>query len=112
MDTFKLERSEWRRYFDVVTKYVRSSAVSVWVGGLDLGMQAEVEQLELLGLSYDSHDGELAIVFDALSHRIEPREIWVKLNDIGHLQCFEVIDKERRTQIVEVLPALPLPPPD
>lgn len=109
MTTRKLERSEWRQYFDEVAKHLPSMRVGVSVLGDDIGVQLETENSALLGISYDSTDEVFEVATSSLSHRVaSPKEIYV-LEEAGRLSSVEVIAQDDTKQIIELrsLPSLP-----
>ncbi len=109
MTTRKLERSEWRQYFDEVAKHLPSMRVGVSVLGDDIGVQLATENSALLGISYDSTDEVFEVATSSLSHRVaSPKEIYV-LEEAGRLSSVEVIGQDDTKQIIELrsLPSLP-----
>jgi len=109
MTTRKLERSEWRPYFDRVAKRLPTMRVAVSVLGADIGAQPETEDSVLIGITYDPKDGILEVATPNLTHRIaNPEEIYVQ-ERLGELASVEVIAPDGTKQIVELkhLPALP-----
>lgn len=111
MPTRRLERTEWRSYFDRVSRSLRATKVEVRVEGLDLGDQVEVSKLPLRGLSYDPHDDLFEVSTDRVRHLIDdPREIYVQEEADG-LHSVEVLDADDHKQIIVLTPVLRLPPP-
>ncbi|MDH4282095.1 MAG: DUF5335 domain-containing protein [Myxococcales bacterium] len=109
MTTRKLERSEWRRYFDEVAKHLPSMRVGVSILGDDIGAQVESENSALIGISYDSNDDVFEVATPDISHRVaDPKEIYVR-EEAGMLSSVEVIARDGTKQIVELkrLPSLP-----
>ena len=49
----KLEKSQWRGYFDRVSKALVSKRAEIEVASLKLGDRIEAEWVSLLGISYD-----------------------------------------------------------
>jgi hypothetical protein len=49
----KLENSEWRVYFDLISKALTGKRAEIEVASLKLGDQIEAEWLPLFGISYD-----------------------------------------------------------
>ena len=107
--TRNIPQSEWKKYFNDVSKKLTASSVSVVVTGLDLGAQPEAEKLPLDGITYDDHDDAFEISAGALHHRIsQPRAIFVQEDAGGALVACEVQDAEGHAQIVQLTPALAL----
>jgi hypothetical protein len=109
MTTRKLDRSEWRRYFDEVAKSLPSMRVGVSILGDDIGAQVETEDGALLGISYDSNEEMFEIATPSISHRVaNPKEIYVR-EEAGRLSSVEVIAQDDTKQIVELRPLPTLP---
>lgn len=109
MTTRKLERSEWRQYFDEVAKRLPSMRVGVSILGDDIGVQLETENGALLGMSYDSNDEVFEVATSNIAHRVpKPKEIYVR-EEGGRLSSVEVIAQDDTKQIIELraLPSLP-----
>ena len=102
MTTRKLERSEWREYFDEVAKRQPSMRVTVSVMAEDLGVQPETQGGDLIGITYDSKEGYLEIGTPDITHRIEnPDEIYVQ-EEGGQLLSIEVRAPDGTKQVVEL----------
>lgn len=96
----KLEKSEWREYFDSVSKVLGAKLVEVDVTALKLGDQVEVEWLPLIGLTYDPKDDVMAIAMEGIEHNIShPKEIYVE-QDVETLRTVEVVDPSGEHHIV------------
>ena len=109
MTTKKLERSKWRQYFDGVAKRLPTMRVAVSVLGARIGVQPEMEDSALIGITYDPKDGILEVATPNITHRIaNPEEIYVR-EELGELTSIEVIAPDGTKQIIELkpLPALP-----
>lgn len=107
----RLEKSEWRPFFDVVSKLLGAKVAEVEVASLDLGDQTEAEWLPLLGITYDPRDEVLDIALDGLDHMIrKPREISLD-NGAAGLTRLEIVDTAGVKQIVQLKDPLMLPPP-
>lgn len=107
----KLEKPEWRPFFDVMSKLLEAKEVEVEVASLHLGDQTEAEWLPLLGISYDPRDDVVDIALDGLDHMIrKPREIYLD-NGAASLARLEIVDADGVRQIVKLKDRLMLPPP-
>lgn len=110
MTTRKLERSEWKTYFEGVAKRLPTMRVAVSVLGADLGAQHETEDSALIGITYDPNDGFLEVATPNITHRVaNPEEIYVQ-ETLGELACVEVIAPDGTKQIIELKPLPALPP--
>jgi hypothetical protein len=109
MATRKLERSEWRRYFDEVAKRLPTMRVTVLVLDDHIGVQPETEEGTLIGVTFDPKDGILEVATPNITHRVsDPKEIYVQ-EERGQLASIEVLVSDGTKRIFELkpLPALP-----
>lgn len=107
----KIDKPEWRAFFDWFSRGMLGARVELEVASLDLGDQIEAEWLPLLGITYDDKDDLLEIALEGVDHLIYgPREVWADLN-VGELGSFEVIDDRDVSQIIKLRQPLMLPSP-
>jgi Family of unknown function (DUF5335) len=107
----KIDKGDWRRFFDFVSHGIEGKRAEIEVASLSLGDQVEADWLPLLGLVYDPKDDVLEVALDGLDHMIpKPREIYVD-DSAGELTSLEVIDAEGVRQIVKLREPLTLPAP-
>jgi hypothetical protein len=107
----KIDKPEWRAFFDWFSRGMLGARVELEVASLDLGDQIEAEWLPLLGITYDDKGDLLEIALEGLDHLIYgPREVWADLN-VGELVSFEVIDDRGVSQIIKLRQPLMLPSP-
>jgi hypothetical protein len=78
----KVDKAEWKQFFDVLSKQVEGAHAEIEVASLELGNQIEAAWLPLIGLVYDHKDNSVEIAIEAsqrdvVDHIIrEPREIY------------------------------------
>jgi len=102
-------QSEWRGFFDRMSKQLLGKRAEVEVASLELGDQVVAEWVPLLGITYDSHDDRLDVTLDRSSHAIlHPREIVVDETPSG-LQSVAVVDAEGTRQVVKLKDPMTLP---
>jgi hypothetical protein len=102
-------QSEWRTFFDRMSKALLGKWAEIEVASLDLGDQIVAEWVPLLGITYDSKDDLLDVALDRASHLIRhPREIIVEETPTG-LSMVAVIDVDGARQIVKLKEPLMLP---
>ncbi len=107
----KLEKSQWRGYFDRVSKALAGKRAEIEVASLKLGDRIEAEWLPLVGISYDQKNDVIDIALEGLTHLIhKPREVYIEENG-PELSSLEVIDAEGARQIVVLKDPLMLPAP-
>ena len=112
MTVHKLEKTQWRSFFDRVSKGLGGKRAEIEVASLKLGDQAEAEWLPLLGLTYDPKDDLIEVALDGLDHMIrKPREVYVDDNGALGLASLDIIDAEGTQQILKLKDPLMLPPP-
>jgi hypothetical protein len=111
VEIMKLEKSQWRGYFDRVSKALVGKRAEIEVASLKLGDRIEAEWLPLLGISYDPKNDVIDIALEGLTHLIhEPREVYVEQDGL-ELSALEVVDAEDSRQIVVLKDPLMLPAP-
>jgi hypothetical protein len=107
----KLDRQEWKSYFERISKLIEGRQAEIEVASLKLGDQIAAEWPPLLGLTYDPKDDVFEVALDGIDHLIEhPREIYVDGNSV-ELNALEVVDAEGVRQIVKLRDPLMLPAP-
>jgi Family of unknown function (DUF5335) len=103
-------QSEWRGFFDRMSKGLLGKWAEIEVASLELGDQIIAEWIPLLGITYDSRDDLLDVALDRANHLIRrPREIVVEETPAG-LASVAVVDEEGVRQIVRLKEPLMLPP--
>src|SRR3977135_3472863 len=112
MTTRKLDKKQWRPFFDGVSKLLQGKQAEIEVASLSLGAQVEAEWLPLLGIAYDPKDDLVEIALEGLDHMIpRPREIYVE-DGPGVIESLEIIDSDGRRQIVKLRDELVCGPQD
>ena len=105
-----LPRSEWRGFFDRMSKALVGKRAEIEVASLDLGSQVVAEWVPLLGITYDSRDDLLDIALARSNHLIRhPREIVVEESTDG-LSSVAAVDDAGARQVVRLKQSLMLPP--
>jgi hypothetical protein len=107
----QLEKSQWRAFFDRITKALIGKLVEIEVASLKLGDQVAAEWLPLLNITYDPKEDILQIGLEGADHLIrKPREIYVEGQGL-EIPSLEVIDAEGVRQIILLRDPLMLPAP-
>ena len=107
----KLDKQEWKPFFDGVSKVLGAKQAEIEVLSLDLGDQVEAEWLPLMGLTYDPKNDLLDVALEGLDHMIrKPREIYVEDGGVG-LASLAVVDAEGARQVVKLRDPMALPAP-
>jgi hypothetical protein len=104
-----IPRTEWREFFDRVSKGLTGKWAEIEVASLDLGDQIAVEWIPLIGITYDSKNDLLDVALDRYDHLIRhPRQVIVNEAD-GGVTSVAVVDAEGTKQIVRMKQPLMLP---
>jgi hypothetical protein len=107
----KLDKAEWKPFFDGISKVLGVKQAEIEVLSLKLGDQIEAEWVQLLGLVYDPKDDILDVELEGTDHMIpKPREIYVEDGGVG-LASLAVVDAEGTRQIIKLRDPLALPAP-
>jgi hypothetical protein len=94
-------KSEWRGFFDHVSKTLLGKWAQIEVASLDLGDQIVAEWVPLLGITYDSRNDVVDVALDRYNHVIRhPREIAVDDSPAG-LGGVAIIDEDGARQGVK-----------
>ena len=105
-------KSQWRGFFDRMSKALLGKWAEIEVASLDLGDQVVAQWVPLLGITYDSKDDLLDVALDRWNHLIRhPKDILVDETAAG-LASVAVIDGEGARQVVMLKEPLMLPPAD
>ena len=111
MATRKLDKKEWKTFFDRVSKMLEGKQAEIEVVSLSLGDQVEVEWLPLIGIAYDPNDDIVEVALEDLDHLIaKPRDVYVE-EGAGGLVALEIVDADGIKQIVKLRDPLMLPSP-
>ena len=109
MQNLHLERRDWQKILDHISRSENTHKVTIEVERLDLGSQKEVENVALDGMSYDPKGGIIAIRAGAVEHMIaRPERI-----DVAHagtdLIAMEVTGGDKTRHLITFVPPLHLP---
>jgi Family of unknown function (DUF5335) len=107
----KLEKAQWRSYFDTLSKLLEAKEAEIEVASLDLGDQVQAKWLPFLGIAYDPEDDVVEVALEDLDHMINrPREIYLD-DEVAGLTSIEIVDADGAKQIVKFKDKLLLPAP-
>jgi len=111
MTTNKLDKKQWRTFFDGITTMLEGKRAEIEVASLRLGDQIEAKWPPLLGITYDPKDDIVEVALEGLDHLIpKPREIFVEDGAEG-MMAFEIVDADDEKQIIKLRDPLMLPSP-
>jgi hypothetical protein len=109
MTTRKLDKTQWRSFFDGVTTLLEGKQAEIEVASLRLGDQVAAEWLPLIGVAYDPEDDLVEVALEGLDHMIaKPREIYVQEGAEG-VTALEIVDADDVRQIVKLRDPVMLP---
>ena len=104
-------RSEWRPFFDRMSKALLGKRAEVEVASPELGDQVIAEWVPIIGITYDSQDDLLDVALDRADHLVyHPKEIAVEEGAEG-LRSIAVTAADGSRQTVRLKSPLPLPAP-
>ncbi len=111
MTTRKLDKTQWRTFFDRLSTTLEGKQAEIEIASLRLGDQVEADWLPLLGIAYDPNDDIVKVALEGLDHLIpKPRELYAEEGP-GGLTALEIIDADDVKQIVKLRDPLRLPAP-
>jgi hypothetical protein len=110
----KVDKAEWKQFFEFLSKQAEGTRAEIEVASLKFGDQIEAVWLPVIGLVYDHRDNCVEIALEAserdvVDHIIrEPREIYFA-EDGRLFMGLDVIDSEGVHHIVKLKDSLMLP---
>jgi hypothetical protein len=111
MTVRKLDKKQWRPFFDGVSKLLEGKRAEIEVASLSFGDQIEAEWLPLLGIAYDPKDDVVEVALEGMDHLIRhPQEIYVD-EDVGGLMAIEIVTTDDVRELVKLRDPLMLPAP-
>ncbi len=111
MTTRKLDKTQWRTFFDRLSTTLEGKQAEIEIASLRLGDQVEADWLPLLGIAYDPNDDIVEVALEGLDHLIpKPRELYAEEGP-GGLTALEIVDADDVKQIVKLRDPLRLPAP-
>jgi hypothetical protein len=111
METCKLDRSEWKTFFDIYSDLLTGKYAAVEVASLSVGDQIEAGWVYLRWLTYDPKNDVIEIALENLGHMIHrPCEVYLAFGPDG-LSGVEITDRDGVQRIVKLRTPQALPPP-
>lgn len=112
MQTRGIEKDNWQRFFDQVSRVLRGKLIQIEVDSLELGAQTELNKLSLNGLTYDKRDDAFIISTEEIDHVIRsPQQIFIADGTEG-INSIQVRSADGTEQIIGFVEPLALPPAD
>ena len=101
MKNHLINKTEYKKYFDDISKLIKGQQVELEVTGLDIGNQLETDWVALEGFSYDPRAEVLVVHTPLLDHGIyHPIEI-ISAEDGLSITSLSIKDTEEHTHIVQ-----------
>jgi hypothetical protein len=111
METRKLDRSDWQKFFDTYSNLLVGKLAEIEVASLSIGDQIEAGWVYLRWLTYDPKNDVIEIALENLGHMIRrPREVYLAFGPDG-LSGVEITDRDGVQRIVKLRAPQALPPP-
>jgi hypothetical protein len=105
-----IPRDQWRTYFDHVSRGLGGKRIEIEADSLDLGTQIVAEWMQLLGITYDSHNDlfDIALAGPSLDHLIRgPQQVLVQEGENGIESI--AIEADNATHVLRLKNPLLLP---
>src|SRR5215831_9876050 len=102
-------KSDWRGFFDVMSKAMLGSRAEVEVAALDLGDQILAEWVPVLGVTYEPKGDLLDVALDSGSHLIRRPSAVVAQESRTGLEALTVTDGDGARHTVRLKVPLQLP---
>lgn len=96
-----IEKAEYKKYFDNISKLVKGQQVELEVTGLDIGNQIETEWVTLEGFSYDPQGEILVVHTPTLDHAVHHPVQIIAAEDGLELNSLFIKDTDEHTHIVQ-----------
>jgi hypothetical protein len=104
-----IPQTQWREFFDRMSKALTGKWAEIEVASLDLGDQIAAEWIPMIGITYDSKDDLIDVALDRYDHLIRhPKQVVVDEQD-GALASVAVVDADGARQMVKMKTPLMLP---
>jgi hypothetical protein len=111
MPILKIEKREWKAYFDYMSRILDGKSAEIEVDALAIGAQLEVEWVPFLGIMYDPGDDIVSVMVEGLDHMIRhPESVLVDFT-VGRLVGIEIVDADRMHHLIKLRDPLMLPAP-
>lgn len=101
MKNHVIEKFEYKKYLDSISKLIKGQQVELEVTGLDIGNQVETEWVALEGFSYDPKDETLVVHTPKLDHTIHRPIQIIAAEDGANLNSLFIKDTDDHTHIVQ-----------
>ncbi|MGD8426468.1 MAG: DUF5335 family protein [Balneolaceae bacterium] len=107
MATKKIDKKEWKQYFDSFSmKFLKDEQpeyIEIQILSETLGAQTEMSWTPLKGITYDPKSDLLEIQIDKMEHLIShPEEIYVEEVENGWVTGMQITQKSGEKNIIDI----------
>lgn len=96
-----IDKTEYKKYFDNISRLIKGQQVELEVTGLDIGNQIETEWVALEGFSYDPKDEVLVVHTPTLDHAVHRPIQIIAAEEGSELSSLFIKDTDEHTHIVQ-----------
>jgi hypothetical protein len=96
----EIAKTQWKPFFDAISKATRASQIEIELAGLDIGDQIAEEWTQFEGFSYDPKDDVLFVHTPILDHAIRRPQAIVADIDGSLTRSISLKDADDRVQII------------
>ncbi len=109
MTVKKLDKTEWRTFFDMLSRTLKDARAEVDVVGASLGAQVEADWRPLFGVAYDDKDDVVEVALEGVDDLISaPSDVFVD-EDSGTISSMEIIGGDKLSRIIKFKEPAPAP---
>jgi hypothetical protein len=109
METRALEKQDWQKMLDHLSKIGKDRNITIEVAGEGIGAQSEAEDVALVGMSYGPKDNIVYIIAEDIEHNISnPARIELAQNG-GDISAVAVLDESGTRHLLRFDPPLHMP---
>ncbi|WP_413289199.1 DUF5335 family protein [Bdellovibrio sp. HCB337] len=108
MITRTVQKSEWNKFFNLVSKSIEGQEVEIEVSGLEIGDQIEADWVPFDGISYDPKTDYIFVHTPLLDHTIVHPSTVLVAEEENTIVAINITDDET-IQILQFRPSLEIP---
>ena len=99
MNNRMIEKSEWKYYFNLISRSLENQTIELEVAGLDMGDQIEAEWGQFDGISYDANADCIFVHTPLLDHSIRHPQQLMLVEDGDAIVSLNIQDGENSQMI-------------
>ncbi len=101
MNNHVINKTEYKDYFDSISRLIKGQQVELEVTGLDIGDQIETDWVTLEGFSYDPKSEILVVHTPTLDHSVHHPVQIIAAEEGQELSSLFIKDTDEHTHIVQ-----------